>query len=127
MCSLEDLHEGSKKLMLLQVTALGNEFEVRVGIAAIATNSSPSIEITLVLLWLALPHWSVLFIYLARIWPAELHECSPDLKTLLIPIHRATSEALNHSGSTNYGKFTLSAKRPYQIHRHKAMCVESFG
>jgi hypothetical protein len=67
MCSLEDLHEGSKKLMLLQVTALGNEFEVRVGIAAIATNSSPSIEITLVLLWLALPHWSVLFIYLVLV------------------------------------------------------------
>jgi hypothetical protein len=42
--------------MLLQVTALGDEFEVRVGIAAIATNSSPSMEITLVSLGLALPH-----------------------------------------------------------------------
>jgi hypothetical protein len=64
MCSLEDLHESSKKLMLLQVTTSGNEFEVRVGIAAIATNSSPSMEITLVSLGLALPHWSVLFIHL---------------------------------------------------------------
>jgi hypothetical protein len=116
MCSLEDLHEGSKKLILLQVTAWGDEFEVRVGIAAIATNSSPRMKTTLVSLGLALSPWSVLFIpfdLVLRISGVSQIQIS---KHLLIPSHGSTSEALNHSGSPNYRKSTLSAKRHCQIH-----------
>ena len=105
MCSLEDLHEGSKKLMLLQVTALGNEFEVRVGIAAIATKFITKHENHPSLIGASASSWAPCFLY---IWQNS--------QILLIPIHGSTSEALNHSGSPNYGKFTLSAKQPCQIH-----------